>query len=131
LFATLRAGLDATQSPLERLEVLHRGLQDIKGLRQWDHATARAVIQRERWEFERMDLADARKEKDKAAEDKRKADEAEAKRLEKQWAETREVERMLLELEDDGFDVNKLNGHDSLLKAYAAMQARKAGKGSP
>jgi hypothetical protein len=37
---------------------------------------------------------------------------------------------MLSELEDDGFDVDKLCSHESLLNAYAAMQARKAAKGS-
>src|SRR6185369_5647759 len=63
LLASLRETLDTTKTPLERFEGLCRGLDQIKGLRQWDNQAARLVMQEERWERERMDLDDVRAEK--------------------------------------------------------------------
>jgi len=128
LFATLRAGLETTRTPLERLEVLHQGLQDIKGLRQWDHATARAVMQRERWEFERLDLADARREKDKAAEAARLEAKREAERLVRQREDIEKWKVMNAALYEDGKDLNDYNSFEELTEAYEELQARKAAK---
>src|SRR5262249_28583616 len=97
-----------------------------KGLRQWDHVAARSLMEQERWEFERMDLTDARQEKAKANEAARKAEEQKAERQAQIQADNKRHKMMTQTLYDASYDLKDYNSFDELTKTYKAFLATKA-----